>query len=137
MVILILSLHIISSLYDQLEDIVNLASKPLPERPDGIVAVAKFTSAENEDCRATEASYERLARENPATIFLRCFKEFENAGSLFNRASVGILPCFDVFYKGNRVARIEGPRYNELESILNQYQIQNSGKSAFLYCFIA
>ena len=35
------------SLYDQLEDIVELASKPLPERPDGIVAVAKFTSANN------------------------------------------------------------------------------------------
>lgn len=109
----------------------NLASKPLPERPDGIVAVAKFTSADNQDCRATEASYERLARDNPATIFLRCFKEFENAESLFNRASVGTLPCFDVFYKGNRVARIEGPRYNELESILNQYQIQNSDLDLF------
>ena len=88
--------------------------------------MAKFTSAENQDCRATEASYERLARENPATIFLRCFKEMENAESLFNRASVGTLPCFDVFYKGNRVARIEGSRYNELETILNQCISQSS-----------
>eukprot|EP01082_Thalassiosira_pseudonana_P006566 g6123.t1 g6123 contig20:854667-855714(-) len=55
------------SIYEQLEDIVNLASKPLPERPDGIVTVAKFTSSESPDCRASEASYERLARDNPAT----------------------------------------------------------------------
>lgn len=29
---------------EQLEEIVKLASMPLPERPDGIVCVAKFTS---------------------------------------------------------------------------------------------
>ncbi|KAL9179608.1 hypothetical protein ACHAXT_008898 [Thalassiosira profunda] len=119
------------SLYEQLEDIVQLASKPLPERPDGIVAVAKFTSAENKDCRATEASYERLARDNPATIFLRCFKEMEGADSLFQRAQAETLPCFDIFYKGNRVARVEGPRYNELETILGQYQILNSNLDLF------
>ena len=119
------------SLYEQLEDIVDLASKPLPERTDGIVAVAKFTSSENPDCRATEASYERIARDNPATVFLRCFKEFEGAESLFNRARVEVLPCFDVFYKGNRVARIDGPRYSDLENILNQYQMQNSDLDLF------
>lgn len=91
------------SIYEQLEDIVNLASKPLPERPDGIVTVAKFTSSESPDCRASEASYERLARDNPATVFLRCFKEMDNAESLFLRARVEVLPCFDVFYQGMRV----------------------------------
>lgn len=118
-------------MYEQLEDIVELASKPLPERPDGIVAVAKFTSANNPDCRATEASYERLARDNPATIFLRCFQEMEGANSLFQRAKVDVLPCFDVFYKGNRVARVDGPRYSELETVLNQYQLLNSDLDLF------
>lgn len=65
----------ISSLFEQLEDIVELAANPLPERPDGIVSVVKFTSANNQNCRATEASYERLARDNPATVFLRSFQE--------------------------------------------------------------
>lgn len=65
--------------YEQLEEIVKLAAQPLPERPDGIVTVAKYTSARVDDCRATEAEYERMARSNPATIFLRCFAEYENA----------------------------------------------------------
>jgi hypothetical protein len=46
--------------YEQLEEIVKLAAQPLPERPDGIVTVAKFTSATRDDCRTTEAEYERL-----------------------------------------------------------------------------
>lgn len=119
------------SLYDQLEDIVDLASKALPERPDGIVAVAKFTSAQDPDCRAAEASYERLARDNPATIFLRCFREAEGAGSLFQRARVEVLPCFDVFYKGSRVARVDGPRYAELEDTINRYQLLKSDLDLF------
>lgn len=97
------------SLYSQLEDIVTLASQPLPERPDGVLVVAKYTSLD-EDQRATEASYERLARENPATLFLRCFREMEDADSLFQRASIEVLPTFDLFYKGDRVARVDGPR---------------------------
>ena len=97
------------SLYDQLEDIVKLAGQPLPERPDGILVVAKYTSMD-EDCRSTEASYERLARANPATLFLRSFREMEDAGSLFQRASIEVLPTCDVFYKGARVARVDGPR---------------------------
>ena len=97
------------SLYDQLEEIVTLAGQPLPERPDGVLVVAKYTSME-EDCRATEASYERLARENPATLFLRSFREMEDAGSLFQRASIEVLPTFDLFYNGARVARVDGPR---------------------------
>ncbi|KAL7470924.1 hypothetical protein ACHAXS_011208 [Conticribra weissflogii] len=121
------------SLYEQLEEIVNLASQPLPQRPDGIVTVVKFTSSTNPDCRASEASYERLARDNPATIFLRCFKEMEGMESMFSRARVSeeILPCFDMFYKGNRVARIDGPRYSELEALLNQYQFLNSDLDLF------
>lgn len=119
------------SLYEQLEDIVDLASKPLPERPDGIVAVAKYTSADRPDCRAAEASYLRLARDNPATIFLRSFVEMEGADALFQRARADVLPCFDVFYGGDRVARVEGPRYAELETVINRYQMLNSKLDLF------
>jgi len=95
----------LSSTYEQLEEIVKLASQPLPERPDGIVAVAKYSkaspaSSDGEDCRATEAEYERLARQNPATLFLRCFAEYENAAILIAQAQVVAWPTFDVFYGG-------------------------------------
>jgi len=119
------------SIYDQLEDIVNLASKPLPDRPEGIVVIAKFTSSSNPECRATEASYERLARDNPATLFLRCFQEAENAQSLFNRAAIEVVPTYDVFYQGNRVARVDGQRLSDLENVINQYQFLNSELDLF------
>jgi hypothetical protein len=85
---------------EQLEEIVKLASLSLPERPDGIVTVVKFTSASNVDCKTTEGEYERLARNNPATLFLRCFNEYDNSVILFGQASVTILPTFDFFYGG-------------------------------------
>jgi hypothetical protein len=85
---------------EQLEEIVKLAAQALPERPDGIVTVAKFTSGSSTDCRATEAEYERMARKSPATLFLRCFAEYENSNILFGQASVNVFPTFDIFYGG-------------------------------------
>ena len=119
------------SLYEELEEIVQLAGQPIPERPDGIVCVAKYTSATRPECRATEAEYERLARANPATIFLRCFEEYENASLLFGQANVQTWPTFDIFYGGNRVARKEGPDIAELQEILSMYQFQNSDLDLF------
>lgn len=116
--------------YEQLEEIVKLAAQPLPERPDGIVAVAKYTSASRDDCRSTEAEYERIARENPATIFLRCFAEYENAQILIGKAGVQTWPTFDIFYQGNRVARVEGS-HAELLKLLELYQFQNSQLDLF------
>ena len=85
---------------EQLEEVVKLASQPLPERPDGIVTVAKFTSASDPGAKATEAEYDRMARKNPATLHLRCFAEYENSNILFGQADVTIMPTFDVFYGG-------------------------------------
>jgi hypothetical protein len=95
-----LTINLICSSYKELEEIVQLAAQPLPERPDGIVTVAKYTAASSDDCRATEAEYERMARANPATVFLRCFKEYENTELLFGQAQVTVLPTFDLFYQG-------------------------------------
>lgn len=106
---------------DDLKDIVSLASQPLPERPDGIITVAKYSSATRQDCRATEAEYERMARRYPDTLFLRCFEEYEGADVLFGMAEVGSLPTFDVFYGGQRVGRVEGPEYTEVESLIQKY----------------
>lgn len=117
--------------YKELEEIVQLASQPLPERPDGIVCVAKYTSGIRPECKATEAEYERMARDNPATIFLRCFEEYENAHMLISQADVSTWPTFDIFYGGNRVAREEGSNLAELEDILNMYQFQNSNLDLF------
>ena len=91
--------------YEQLEEIVKLASSPLPERPDGIVAVAKFSSATLDACKATEAEYERLARDNPATIFLRCFQEYDNSHILIGKANIQNWPTFDIFYQGTNTER--------------------------------
>ncbi|KAG7341634.1 hypothetical protein IV203_023587 [Nitzschia inconspicua] len=112
--------------YEQLEEIVKLASQPIPERPDGIVVVAKFSSFKRPECTATEAEYERLARNNPATIFLRCMEEYENAHILLGQVDVQVWPTHDIFYGGNRVARIQGSSIAELEEALQRYQFQNS-----------
>ena len=73
---------------EELENIVQLASQPIPERPDGIVVVVKYSSASRDECRATEAEYERFARNNPASIFMRCMEEFENAHLLLEQVDV-------------------------------------------------
>jgi hypothetical protein len=62
--------------------------------------VVKFTSASSAGAKTTEAEYERMARNNPATIFLRCFTEYEDAEILLGQANVQVLPSFDVFYGG-------------------------------------
>jgi hypothetical protein len=76
------------SMIEELENIVELASQPLPERPDGIVVVVKYSSASRDECRATEAEYERFARNNPASIFMRCMEEYENSHLLLEQVDV-------------------------------------------------
>ena len=119
------------SLYEDLNEIVQLAGQPIPERPDGIVCVAKYTSKSRPECQSTEADYERMARGNPATIFLRCFEEYENAHLLMGQANIQTWPTFDIFYGGNRVARVEGPEISELDEVIKMYQFQNSELDLF------
>lgn len=120
------------STYEQLEEIVALTGRPLPERPDGIVCVAKYSSAMDEACIKTEAQYERIARDNPSSCFLRCFAEYENADLLLGQADVSVLPTFDVFYGGKRMARVQGSSsYTELEKLLQMYVLQNSKLDLF------
>uniref|UniRef100_A0A7S3P9R0 Thioredoxin domain-containing protein n=2 Tax=Amphora coffeiformis TaxID=265554 RepID=A0A7S3P9R0_9STRA len=119
------------STMEQLEEIVKLASNPLPERPDGIVTVAKFTSTTVDNARSTEVEFDRMARKNPATLFIRCFQEYENANLVFGAAQISVIPTFDIFYGGNRVARVEGSNHLEVEEILERYQFQNSKLDLF------
>jgi hypothetical protein len=92
---------------------------------------AKYTSKTRLECRSTEAEYERIARQNPATVFLRCFEEYENAELLFGQANIQNFPTFDVFYGGNRVARVEGSSVSELEDVLSMFQLMNSDLDLF------
>ena len=120
--------------YEQLEEIVKLAAQPLPERPDGIVTIAKYTTTTSSSSasRDTEAEYERSARQNPATLHLRCFAEYQDAHVLFGLAQVTVFPTFDLFYRGDRVARVEGANsMAELEELLDRYQFQNSRLDLF------
>jgi hypothetical protein len=116
------------STYDALENIVRLSAKPLPERPDGIVTVAKYTSV---SLRDTEAEYERLARAHPSTIFLRAFAEYKDADILFAMAQINTLPTFDIFYGGNRVGRVEGVAGDDLEKYIVNYGFINSKLDLF------
>ena len=119
------------SLYEELQDVVQLSAAPLPERPDGIVCVAKYTSAERDDCRSTEADYERLARANPATVFMRCYAEYENAHIVVSQADVTVWPTYDVFYQGRRVGRVEGNRITDVEELIDMHQFLNSKLDLF------
>lgn len=42
-----------------------------------------------------------------------------------------VFPTFDLFYRGNRVARVEGGSYAEVEELLERYQFQNSKLDLF------
>ena len=118
------------SAYEDLIEIIKLSSMPLPERPDGIVTVAKYTSKIRQNCVATEDQYERLARSNPATLFLRCFEEYENANRVIAQTQITTFPTFDIYYGGSRVSRVEGDIV-EVERLLNMYQYQNSDLDLF------
>jgi len=62
---------------------------------------------------------------------LRCFAEYENAPILIGKANVQNWPTYDLFYGGNRVARIEGNSLTELEEALDRFQLQNSKLDLF------
>ena len=119
------------SLMEQLEEIVMLSSKAMPQRPDGLVCVAKWTSASRPECTQTESEYERLAREHPDTVFMRCFEEYDDALITINKAKVSTFPTFDVFYGGNRVARIEGPEYGLVKDQILRHGMINSKLDLF------
>jgi hypothetical protein len=72
-----------------------------------------------------------LARENPATIFLRCYEEYDNTHLIFGQVNVAVWPTYDVFYGGNRVARVEGPNIASLEDVLERFQFSNSDLDLF------
>ena len=91
----------------------------------------KNSSSASRNTRTHFAEYERLARKNPSTLFLRCFAEYDDAPLLLSAADVTTLPTFDLFYQGNRVARVEGINQQELEELLERYQFQNSKLDLF------
>ncbi|KAL3923188.1 MAG: hypothetical protein SGILL_001798 [Bacillariaceae sp.] len=117
--------------YDQLQEIVQLASQPIPERPDGIVVVVKYSSLQRDECTATETEYERLARQHPATIFLRCMMEYENASLLMGQVDVQTVPTTDIYYQGTRVRRIEGSNIAQIDEAIQQNQLLNSNLDLF------
>jgi len=116
-----------------LMNIVDLAQNPLPGATEGVVVVAKYSDAtstgrvlsEYDDNGQAElvvdAGYERIAIENPDTIFLQCDKAFQGGNIAMAKAGVSVLPTFHLFFKGNRVGRVEGPKYNELQGWLTRY----------------
>ena len=44
---------------------------------------------------------------------------------------VTVIPTFDIFYGGNRVARVEGANHAQVQELLERYQFQNSKLDLF------
>ncbi len=105
---------------EELSEIVGLANQAMPKRPDGVIVVAKYTSVAPE-CTATEGGYESLARNNPDTVFLRAFQEYTGGNTLFAEQGVSVTPTFDIYFKGNRVGRVEGNAENEVQGWIARY----------------
>ena len=118
---------------EELDTLVQLARRAIPDRPDGIVVVVKYSSFQRDDCQATEAEYDRAARTNPASLFLRCWEDDPQAAVLLQQVDVRTWPTIDVFYQGSRVARLEGPPVcsHDLDAVLNRYQVLNSTLDLF------
>lgn len=93
--------------------------------------VVKYSSAVDENARSTEGEYKRLARQNPASVFLRSFSEYDQANLLMGQAQVNAWPTFDIYYRENRVARIEGNDHVKVQEVLDRYQLQNSSLDLF------
>jgi hypothetical protein len=65
--------------------------------------------------------------ENEQTIQISQFDEF----NMICISQFLFRPTTDVFYQGNRVARIEGPDLGELKILLDMYQFMNSELDLF------
>ena len=99
-------------------DILTLSSQPLPNRPDGVVVVVKYTSLTLSN---TECDYLNLSRDHPDTIFLRCFKEYEGSQSAFSDALVSSTPTYDIYDSGRRVGRVVGEQLDEVDGWIRRF----------------
>jgi len=102
-------------------NIASLASRPLPNRPDGTLVCVLYSSAEDLSLQAINSDFDRLAEAFPDCIFLRCFKEYEGSMLTFATRQVASLPTFEFFYKGTRVAWTTGPNMNEVKEKIRQF----------------
>ena len=106
------------------EDILNvvqLAKKPLPNRPDGVVVCVQYSSSEDFGCKATDDEFDRLSEKMLDCIFLRCYREYEGSAMTMALRDVTLMPTFEVFYRGDSVCKIAGPRINEVKERMQQF----------------
>eukprot|EP00284_Hemiselmis_tepida_P018140 CAMPEP_0174941632 /NCGR_PEP_ID=MMETSP1355-20121228/72267_1 /TAXON_ID=464990 /ORGANISM="Hemiselmis tepida, Strain CCMP443" /LENGTH=119 /DNA_ID=CAMNT_0016188753 /DNA_START=65 /DNA_END=421 /DNA_ORIENTATION=+ len=106
---------------EDLLQIVELASQPLPNRPDGTVTVIMYTSVEDPANQAVEYEYERMSEQRPDCVFLRCYKEYQGAQNFLAVRNVATFPFFEVFYRNAGVGRVAGPQLDRVEGYLKQF----------------
>lgn len=112
----------------ELHEIVKLASRPLPDRPQGMVCVAIYTSNsknDNYDNNNMEM-YETLARNYPGSLFLMNTNMNNSINNKFLMSSQAsqttITTVIDVYARGNRVAQIVENSRGGNEGVLLQLQ---------------
>jgi len=135
--------------HDALLNLVNLSSQALPGASDGVILVAKYSDSASEARLLNsydqwgnavvqiDEGYERLAVEHPSCIFMQCDSAFVGSDVARAAAKVSVLPTFHIYYKNNKVGRVEGPKYSDLEGWIARYSFQytkgdNSEKPNFL-----
>mmetsp|Transcript_10679 Transcript_10679/g.21972 ORF Transcript_10679/g.21972 Transcript_10679/m.21972 type:complete len:244 (+) Transcript_10679:79-810(+) len=106
------------STVDELQSILSLSSQPMPNRPDGVVVVVKYTSI---SLNNQEGGYISMSRDHPDTLFLRIFKEYDNSDATFAYSSVSSTPTYDIYSSGRKVGRVVGENLDEVEGWVTRY----------------
>jgi len=91
----------------------------------------QYSSVDDVTCMAVDAEFDRLSEDHLDCIFLRCYKEYEGASMTMGVRDISSVPTFEVFYRGDMVSKINGPRINEVKERLKQYGFVVSNTDLF------
>jgi hypothetical protein len=116
---------------EDIMNVVQLAKRAMPNRPDGVVVCVQYSSADDVTCMALDAELDRLSETHLDCIFMRCYTQYEGAATTMALRDISSVPTFEVFYRGDSVAKIRGSRINEVEQKLKQYGFVVSNTDLF------
>ena len=106
---------------EDIMNVVQLAKRAMPNRPDGVVVCVQYSNAEDVSCMAVDAEFDRLSEAHLDCIFMRCYAQYEGADTTMALRDISSIPTFEVFYRGDTVAKIRGAAINEVQQRLQQY----------------
>jgi hypothetical protein len=72
-------------------------------------------------CMAVDAEYDRLSEAMLDCIFLRCYTQYEGAETTMAVRDITSVPSWEVFYRGDLVAKLRGGSVKDVQKRLEQY----------------